>query len=339
MRTNTTNEATGAASKTKPEIKREASFYVMKDGNGTEYKIANMNNPFMCKRKGIVEIEVIKKTNSMEPRYSISNVYDSELGVWFGIPLGIDSRTKEIKWQRFSVADFRRYDLTKHADAVEWAVMSRSSRLIGSAYQRGKPLYRQYDKEFEAREVIAKNTIRRRAMDIIDTKIKIEDYMDIYRNFGKNPDGHTPTTLQAGVIQLAERSPKEFVDMWENKNRPAVTLFNKCKALGMINWDIAKGGFMWKDSLLLGITEMTAIDALNSNQGLFSQARMEAEQKDDATKAFLKDAKNEGGEDEEVSDEELQNLRIQAKAMKIPDVMNKTKAELEAALEEIASVA
>lgn len=328
---------TGKGAKTKPETTKLPAFTVIKDGNGTEYKIANMANPYICQRKGIVEIEVLKKLNTMEPRYSFSNVYDSELGIHFGVVLGIDSRTKEIKWQRFSVGDFKRYDLTNHADAVEWAVMRRTTRLIGSPFMRGKPLYRMFDKEAEAREVIAKSTIRSKAMEVATQMIKIEDQADVYRNFGKNPAGHTVTTLHAEIIKLAERSPKEFIDMWENKNRPVVTLFNKCVAVGLINFDIAKGGYMWKDSLPMGVTEQTSQNFLLENKSVYNQAKIEAEQRDNTTKTLVKMTREEEsffGNEEVEDDQELVNLRIQAKAINIQNVMGMSKKELTEALDE-----
>src|SRR3990167_11207884 len=140
-------------------------YKAFKDGNGFEYKIANMENPIVCNRKGIVEIESIRKLNTREPRFTISNVHDRETDIWFGIPMGMNPSTKEVVWQRFVIGDFRRYDLSKKEDAIEWTIVRRAPWLEGSAFQRGKPQYRMYDKEAEATAIITRMSIRKKAIE------------------------------------------------------------------------------------------------------------------------------------------------------------------------------
>lgn len=311
-----------------------------KDGNGFETKVANLNNPYVVPQAGIIEVQCIKKSNHTEARYSISNAFDSDLGLWFGVPTGVDERTKKIAWQRFVIGDFRRYDLSKVSDRREWAVFSRSAVLEGSPYQRGKILYRKFDKEAEARETIERSTIRRRAMEIVDQMVKIEDLMDMYRNFGRNPEGFSLTQLQAEIIKIAERTPKDFVNMYENANRGAVTIFNRAKATGLITFDINKGGFLWKDSLPIGLTDQGAIKYLLDNPTILNQANIESKSKDpvanhqrlNLTAEQKKFFQVEDGSDEE--DVELIEFRSAAKIMGIANYMSMTKAQLEKALDE-----
>lgn len=321
------------------KVKGMSIFNEYKDGNGYTIKVANMQNPLVCKRTGVVEIECLKKTNSMEPRFTISNVFDEELGIWFGVPLGIDARTKEIRWQRFAVGDRKSYDLTKNADAVEWAVVSRAPWLIGSPYQKGKPHYKMFDKDAEAQEIITKSTIRSKAMEIVTNEIAIKDMMDIYRVFGRNPEGFSPLRLKAELIKIAEKSPKEFYDTWSSSNRSLLIIFNRCVSLGIINFDVAKGGYLWKDGLALGITEQSAMEYLTKNPQLLQQANLESQAKDGYQKKFQSMSDPEksffGVGEEESIDDELMDLRMQAALLKVPGFKDMDKETLQRAVDEL----
>lgn len=317
--------------------KVEPIFHEYSDGGGFPIKLANMNNPLICKREGVVEIECIKKTNTLEPRISISRVFDDGLGIWFGVPLGADPKTKEIKWQRFVIGDRKTYDLTKQGDAIEWAVVSRASWLIGSPYQKGKPLYRMYDRDAEAREIIVNSTIRSKAMEIAGKEIAIDEMMDMYRVFGKNPEGFSPLRLHAELIKIAEKNPKEFVNAWNNSNRSVLIIFNRAVALGLITMNINKGGYVWKDSLPLGLTEQAAMDYLIKNPQLLNQADLESKNKDNYRKKFssmTNEEKEFFGADEVVVDSDLVQLRMTASLMNISGFESMSKGELESAIEE-----
>ena len=321
----------------KTKVSNLPLYHIYKDGNGQEFKVANMNNPIICPRKGVIEIECIRKTNSLEPRFSLSNAYDRELDLWFGVPMGIDTRTKEIRWQRFQIGDFKTYNLNKFSDAAEWAVISRAPWLIGSPYQKGKPYFKKHDREADANEIIIKSTIRSKAMEIAGT-IKIEEMCDMYRNFGRNPEGFSPNMLKAELIKIAERSPKEFVSLWDNANRSVITIFKRSEALGLITFDINKGGYMWKDSLSMGMTEESAIKFLTENKSIMANADLESKSRDGATKSYKTLSKAEQdffGEDAKDEDVELIDLRKAAKIMGLKDFMTKSKDELQKIVDEL----
>ncbi len=326
---------TAKSTPSKIQIGGEPLFFIYKDANGIEMKIANVNNPHICKKEGIIEVECIKKSNTIEPKYSISNVFDSELGMWFGVIMGWDSRAKDLRWKRFSIGDRRTYDLSKHSDRVEWSVMSRSTRLVGSPYAKGKPLYRVYDRDAEAKEIIAKSTIRSKAMEIATNDIAIEEMMDIYRCFGRNPEGFSPVRLKAELIKIAERSPKEFYDAWHNKNRGVVIIFNRCLSLGLISGSAS--GYMWKDSLPLGMTEQAAMDYLISHPSVLNQADLESKSRDVYRNKFNQMSSREKdfwGDAPGEEDPELVELHMAAKLMKIDGFRNMTKDQLQKLVDE-----
>lgn len=319
-------------------------FKIVKE-NDFDVKIANMDHPLVCQTKGVIEIECLKKSNFIETRVAISRVNAKDLGIVFGVPLGKDEKTGQIKWQRFVIGDSKRYDLSKRQDAVEWAVVSRAPWLVGSPYQKGKPLYKKYDREEEAREHVKRVTIREKAMDILKTMVTIDDMPDMLRNFGKNPSGLTPLMVQSELLKVAERSPEDFVDIWENANRSVITIFNRSKDLGIITFDIVKGGYLFKNTLPIGITEQAAIKYLTENKQVLATADMESKSKDHVGNNFIKNAKlnkaNIDADDSEVADEEesveLLNLRIEASLMGIEGVGLMNEEQLIAAIEEKSS--
>ena len=176
-------------------------------------------------------------------------------------------------------------------------------------------------------------------MEIATNEIAIEDMMDIYRVFGKNPEGFSPLRLKAELIKIAEKSPKEFYDTWSSSNRSLLVIFNRCLSLGIITFDIAKGGYMWKDSLAIGITEHSAMEYMTKHPQLLNQANLESIEKDGYQKKFK--AMNADEEaffqtaDNESVDEELMDLRMQAALLKVEGFKNMDKKTLQKAIDEI----
>lgn len=327
------NESGATEVVTKESMPKTPMYKIYKD-NGYEIKVANMDHPSICNRQRIVEIECIKKTNFNEPAFRIRNVYDAELGLFFGVPIGVD-KNGNIKWQSFVVGDRRRYDCKRHQDAVEWAVVGRAPWLEGSPYQSGKVYYKMFDRDAEAQEVILKSTLRRKAQDIVDKMISIEDQMDMYRNFGKNPEGFTPTMLHAEVIKISERNPKEFIDMWENQNRGPVTIFKRCESIGLIQFRLDRGGYVFKD-LPLGLTEQAAIQYITTNKTTMAQMDMESKQKDTSVKNLkgMSDAeRNFFMPDDDSVSEEVMELRMEAKLCGIANFINMSEDELRKAID------
>lgn len=328
-------------------VKATVPLYKIIKENDFERKIANMDHPLVCQNKGIIEIECLKKSNFIEARRSISIVNAHDLGIIFGVPLGKDEATGQIKWQRFVIGDSKRYDLSKRQDAVEWAVVSRAPWLVGSPYQKGKPAYKKYDREEEAKDHIKRVTIREKAMDILKTMVTIDDMPDMLRNFGKNPSGLTPIMVQSELLKIAERSPEDFVNIWDNANRSVITIFNRSKDLGIITYDIVNGGFLFKKTLPMGLTEQAAIKYLTENKQVLATADMESKSKDHVGNNFIKNAKldkakidsqdNDWDSDNTEESIELLNLRIEAKLMGIEGVALMDEKQLQSAIEEKSS--
>lgn len=318
------------------QIGGEPVFKYFTDGHGYEVRVVNLRHPMFTKREGVVEVEAIKKKRDHGTRYSMTHVYDPELGAHFGIPIGIDERTKEIRWRRFILEDFQTYNLSNFRDAEAWAIVSRSPRLAGSPYANGKPLFKVKDKEEEARQFLERRTIRRRADEILDGDISFAEMADMYRALGNpNPENMNPERLLSELAKIAERSPKTFVELWESGNRSTLMVFKRCLSLGVINYDIARGGYLWKN-LPIGLTEPGAVDYLVKNPTILQQADMESKSKDTYVNNFNKMSPKEQafwGDPGQDDDPELVELRAVALHLKIDGFMKMSKSDLEASVE------
>lgn len=81
-------------------VKEGVHYKVVKDGNNLEYKILNFENPDLCPRSGIIELEPLITSRRHLNRVSFRVFNDKELGVLVGIPIGIDDKTKKLSSRR-----------------------------------------------------------------------------------------------------------------------------------------------------------------------------------------------------------------------------------------------
>jgi len=335
MSTTGENAAPESATKTAGKLKTAGIplYYLHKDSSGYEHRVANMDNPIICERKGIVEIECIRKSNLIQPNFSICTVRDRDLNIIFGVPNGIDPRSKDIRWQRFRLGDFKRYDLRNNEDAVEWAIVRRAPFLQGSPYQKGKVFYKVHDKEAEARTVISDSKLRRRAQDVAEEMVAIEEMTDMYRNFGENPIGFSATMLRAEIIKIANRSPKEFLAVWDNANREVISIFNRCLSVGLVSYHAASASFMWKNSLPMGMTKEAAIKFLLDNKPTLNQAKMESESLDHVSKKIKSESSSMANANRMEVDEDYIQLLGVAKIIGLKNYSDLSKEELQKAVD------
>ena len=71
-------------------------------------------------------------------------------------------------------------------------------------------------------------------------------------------------------------------------NREAMTVFNRCKAVGLVSFDV-NSGWLWKLASVLGTTEPQAIDAITQNTALLTAMDNESRSMDAAFEANATD--------------------------------------------------
>lgn len=294
-----------------PKTGSESMYNEMKDGNGFVHRIANFDNPLICKRKGTIRIEAIKKSKLKQADVSFANVFDPKFRVWFGVPMGINENTGKFTWKRFYPGEFREYNLANENDAIEWAIISRHPIMKGA-----RPLYKVYDVEADAKAEIE-------IIGLIDTAVgiaknmKFKEWVDAARYFGKSVEGMSSLMLQSEIYKIARNTPKELVDYWENDNKELIDLFNAAKSTGLIAFD-HNTGWMYERTLPLGPTEQSAIKYIKNDAVLSKAIQQKCKDRDKAVKAIMsKDNADGDGDDFDEESKDLIELRMKAQLLQI----------------------
>lgn len=243
-------------------------YTIYKDGNSAEHKVCNMDHPDVCPRKGHIVIEAIRKSKRHETNIGFTNVRDRNSGIVYGIYQGIDTRTKEILYQRIHLGDREEYNLENLQDARVWAVVSRYNGLEGSPFQYGKPMFRVHNKEAEAEKTIAKIKNGTRAVAIAES-LKGGQLLDMSRNLGIPPEHNSMGIMLSEIMKKAQENPDAFLSVWDNTNRQVLTIINRAKAVGLLRYDSMKG-FLWREGLPIGSNDMQMIDYLVKNVQLLT---------------------------------------------------------------------
>lgn len=262
-------------------------FKIVKDGNGMEHKVCNMEHPSICPRKGHIVIEAIHKQKRHETGHYFSVIRDRNSGIIYGILQGIDNRTKELLFQQIQLHDVENYDLSTFQDAQRWAVVRMYYGVEGSPLQYGKPAFRVKNREADADKIIAKSLDRDRASAIVRS-LKGLQLGDMCRNLGIPPEHSSYNLMLSQVLEAANNDPKRFLEIYDNTNRSILTVINRCKAVGLISYSIMKG-HMWRDSLPLGNNEPMMIDYLTKNIQLLQTMDVESKGLDAFYKEHAKD--------------------------------------------------
>lgn len=243
-------------------------FIILKDGNGMEHKVCNMDHPDICPRKGTIIVTAIRKSKRHETNFRFSNVRDRNSGIIYGIPQTIDTRTKELIFQRISLGDREEYNLENMQDAQIWAVVRMHQSMEGSPFQYGKAMFKVENREAEAEKTITKARERDRASSIAQ-QLKGVQLIDMCRNLGIPPEHSSYNLMLAQILESANNDPKRFLEIWDNTNRNIITVLNRAKAVGLLKFDTMKG-YLWRDGLPIGSNEMQAVDYLIKNNQLLS---------------------------------------------------------------------
>lgn len=263
-------------------------FIEFKDQNGFVTKIVNFDSPKMCPRKGIIEVMAIHVSNRHENRKSFSVTRDPVTGIHYGIPAGIDQKTGRVQFKRIIIYNQMHLNLTNPVDAQLWCVISRCEFLLGSPFMVGKPAYKRFDREEEANKVVIENKLKRKASAIIDDVRGVELF-DLARACGLSVENDSLTTVQSVLYKKAENNPAEFMNIWDNAHRPVIAVLKRGIATGLVNFDMGKGGYTWKESLYLGANDMQVVKFLMANLQILVQMDTESKQKDNTFKTHATD--------------------------------------------------
>lgn len=314
-------------------VKKEELYYEIQDGRGFTIRVANMKHPQICPRKGVIQIESLKRTNFKQPDLSCCAIFDHTLKIWFGVPQGHQANG-DILWKRFYLSDFKEYNLKNEDEAIEWAIVSRQNFIQGSPYQRGRILYKKLDIEAEAEDFIKMTTMIEKSVGVARL-MKLKEWINCARFFGRTPENMSAIKLQSEVYGIAKDQPIEFMAYWDNANRQVVDLFGAANSLGLITYDLVKG-WLFKKSLPLGRTKEAAINYI-INDGAFSNSLLaEVKQKDTASKIVTgrTNDNNEANLIDSAENKDLLELQIKARLFNIKGFDTMDMDELRSKVEE-----
>ncbi len=226
-------------------------------------KVANFNNPKYCPREGIVEIEAIYQSKRHDNFLRFSTVYDRENDIYYGIPDGYDERTGNLKWKPIILHDAEVFDLRKRTDALTWAVLKNHYSVKDSPFAKGKPKYKVYDKEADARAFLM-NDVKRQAAVEIARGLYGEHLLEMCRAMGKDVESMSNVIMQVEAIKYAEKNPNEFMAIWDSPTRNELFVFKRALSFGIIKFDVGVGAYMY-GGINIGQSEPRAVDWLKSN--------------------------------------------------------------------------
>lgn len=259
---------TSAEKRTDEKVIENVHYVVHTDKNGVRTRVYNLDNPDLCKRTGIIELQAVRKSRNHDNNLVVSRIYDNVNDITIGIPNGVDIKTGSLLFKRINVRENRIFDLSNLQDAQEWAVIKHHKKidLDGSKTKVGEDvLYKVYDKEAIAERFMVDRNVKRKAITIAEGLYGTQ-LRDFAISIGIHADSMSPTSLSMHVIQYAEKEFSKFIDIWENPNRHQNTILKKALALTILTHDVMLG--ICFNGLPLGSSEQMAVQYLKDNIGL-----------------------------------------------------------------------
>jgi hypothetical protein len=253
------------------DVSNEELFYWFEDGNKQKIKIVNLNNPENCPRKGVIELEAIKKKDFdrlRDSHFTISCAKDKNTGIYWGIPSGINPRTGNVNWMPIDLGMLNIFDLTVPSEAEKCAIILHSNIVEGSPNANYKTTYfRVHDKEKAAMLKIKRVKDSRRAIDLASS-LYGESLVNMARNLNISVDSMSVAMLEAEVLEAAEKRPAEFLQIYDNPNYENITILNRAMATGVIEHDL-RSGYLFRGAPL-GSTEGQVLDYLLNHRDVAS---------------------------------------------------------------------
>lgn len=258
-------------------------FRTVKDGNGYELTIANLDHPVWAPNFGIIRVEAVRINPKKTRNTNIKNVIDNATGATFGIFIGVDRVTKDFNWENINVKEFEYYDLRDKKQRQKYIVLSRHSKFEGSPNQNGKPDFRVIDQEAKASNYIKERTDRKRSMEIAEN-LTPEQRTELAPAFGIRPESNSSVMLEAEILRIADNDTKKFLEVWDNPDRAGMVTFKRALKAGLITFhnNEHKMGYYY-EAQPLGQTEPAAYKYLTNHIQLLSTLNFNLKERESNT--------------------------------------------------------
>lgn len=250
--------------------KASLPFYIQEDGHGTKHKIIDLTDENICPREGVIIFHALdRKNKSRVTDMPFKACKDKESGVWIGIYTGVDER-KNLMWLPIYLGISTIFNREDKNDAEKVACLLRSNIVEGSPNlsQNIKiPFFRVHDEVKAATLTIKRIQDGQKAVSLAASLFG-EDLENQARNMGINTSHSNHAIMLAEVMTRAEKSPAEFLKIWENPHRNYITTFYRGIETGIITHDPISGYYF--KGIPLGVNEAFVVDYFNKYKDIAS---------------------------------------------------------------------
>ncbi len=272
---------------------KEFLYTIEEDGNGMKWKIANCMHPDNCELMGTKIIRSIDKGRA-DPDVSPCRVDDNKTGIIYAVKEGVDPVTKQFIFKKFNLVALQELHLAEFPDRQMWMVVQRHSCMEGNPYPGGKrPYFRVEDREADAQAKLLKFNQRDRASNLVKG-MKKGELVDTAIRCGITSNYSSEDILRVEVLSWLEKdtggisNARKFNESYDNTNRQAVDILNRCKTVALITIH-PMDGIIWKETQSLGQTEAAAINYMNTHLPLMQVMDWESKEKNAMYQEFASD--------------------------------------------------
>lgn len=175
-------------------------------------------------RKGIVTALPVRK--KMGIQNVIHRVFIDGDRVMYGTPLGIDTKTGDLQYQRVFVTGSREFNLAKEKDREDFYTLIHSPALKNGVHDiNGKGLIIIDNPEADAEASVRRFELSSDAAEII-RGYKDGDISDLGVLFKISPS-QSPILIRGALYEKAKNDPKHFLRVYNNENRKIRTVLEK----------------------------------------------------------------------------------------------------------------
>ena len=198
---------------------------------------------------------------------------------WFGIKIA-DYEDGTPKFKKITIFDGRIYYLNNYADALEWHIVRHHFAVEGS------PNASQVRWIVESEKKTANKAFERG-----QSFVKVFEYInsmsdanikDFGRLFNLDPYNNTAEVIRGQLVQRALENPNVFKVYMDDAQKTALyQIFKRAESTNMIKFTVDRG-YIFNDSIPIGVTESIAMAYLAQNRDLLMTLDIESKNIDES---------------------------------------------------------
>jgi len=283
--------------------KEGVDFIIVKDGNGGEIKLLNLENEELAPREGIIELVPMKFAKGYggamrhQNEASFKSVRDKRTGWIIGIPLaGYHGKDRELRFETITVKAVEFLDLSIPKQRLKWICIKNGPFLKGSPnfQSQSKTIYEAVDRERQATEFFLNRKNSRKAADIAES-LNHQELIDLAPALNLNPKAMSTIQLEMEVIKFATNPEKingktgaeRFLEIYNSETRLELTILNRAISTGVVSLTRTEGYSF--NGVSLGFSEYEAVQFMKKSPQLLNSIDLRSKNINDNTEqAFAK---------------------------------------------------